>query len=191
MIEPIGVLLAAGRGKRMGGRKQFFSVPTAEGEKPLVCAGFDAIAPVCQSMIVVLGHLADEVAAVLGDRKFHRVVSDPDAPMFESVRAGLHAAQEIDAGASVLLQPADHAEVSRETLDKLLAAAAVQSDRVIIPEVAGQGGHPALVPAIVVRGLVAADCPLGLGEYWKAHPELCVRIAVDDESVVRDLDSLE
>jgi molybdenum cofactor cytidylyltransferase len=189
MMQPIGVLLAAGRGRRLGGGKQFYLWPTAEGEKPLVAAAFDAIAPVCRSMIVVLGHRVDEVAAALGEREFQPVQSDPDAPMFASVRKGLQAALELDPEAAVLLQPGDHPEVSRETLERLLAAASSASDQAVIPEFGDQGGHPALIPASVTRQLLAVECPQGLGQYWTNHPQLCLRLPVNDESVVRDVDT--
>jgi hypothetical protein len=28
-----------------------------------------------------------------------------------------------------------------------------------------------------------------VGQYWSAHSDLCLRLAVDDESVVRDVDT--
>ena len=96
----------------MGGKKQLTPWPTADGTKPLVAAAYDAIRPICDEMVVVLGHDADAVAAALGDRPFHRAESDPDAPMFESIRAGLRAALRIDSNATVVLQPGDHPEVA-------------------------------------------------------------------------------
>jgi molybdenum cofactor cytidylyltransferase len=189
MKQPIGVLLAAGRGRRMGGCKQFYPWPTAEGEKPLVAAAFDAIASACQAMIVVLGHRADEVAAALGERQFQTIQSDPDAPMFESVRAGIRAALDIDSTSAVLLQPGDHPEVSPGTLEKILAAALSNPDRAIIAEFQGRGGHPALIPAIVARQILLAECPAGLCQYWTNHAQQCLRLPVDDASVVRDVDT--
>ena len=64
------MLLAAGRGRRLGGGKQFYPWPTAEGEKPLVAAAFDAVTSACDAMIVVLGHRAAEVTTALGERQF-------------------------------------------------------------------------------------------------------------------------
>src|SRR6478752_3012451 len=85
----IGVILAAGRGKRMGGKKQITAWPSADGMKPLVACAYDAVRPICDEMVVVLGHIADSVVEVLADRAFHRTDCDPDAPMYESIRAGL------------------------------------------------------------------------------------------------------
>src|SRR6185312_15899824 len=96
MTMRIGVILAAGRGGRMGGKKQFVAWRSADGEKPLVAAAYDAIRSICDDMVVVLGHEADAVAAALGNRRFHRADSNPDAPMFESIRAGLRAAHGVD-----------------------------------------------------------------------------------------------
>ncbi len=185
----IGVLLAAGRGRRMGGAKQFHRVTTLEGEKPLVVAAFDAVESVCDRMIVVLGHRADEVAALLADRDFEIVISDPDAPMFDSVCAGLRAAQKTNAVARVLLHPGDHPEVAATTLQTILTKSDHNPGQAIVPEHQGHGGHPAIIPPAVVEQIVGAECPRGLRQFWVDHPELCLRVAVDDSSVVRDIDT--
>ncbi|MCH8839245.1 MAG: NTP transferase domain-containing protein [Planctomycetes bacterium] len=188
-LKPIGVLLAAGRGRRLGGGKQFYPWPTVEGEKPLVAAAFDAVASVCDAMIVVLGHRAAEVAAALGERQFRAVQSDPDAPMFESIRVGIQAALETSAEAPVLLQPGDHPEVQSATLEQILTVSGEHPDRAIVPEFQGRGGHPVLIPAGIAQRLLTTDCPQGLGQYWSDHPKLCLRVSVNDGSVVRDVDT--
>lgn len=187
--RPIGVLLAAGRGRRMGGNKQFHPWPTESGEKTLVAAAFDAVAGACDAMIVVLGHRAAEVAAALGERQFRAVQSDPDAPMFESIRVGMQAALETNPESTVLLQPGDHPEVQPATLEQILIFSGKHPDRAIVPEFQGRGGHPVLIPAGIAQQLLTADCPQGLGQYWSDHPELCLRLSVDDVCVVRDVDT--
>jgi molybdenum cofactor cytidylyltransferase len=188
-IELTGVLLAAGRGKRMGGRKQFYPWPTADGEKPLVAASFDAVAPVCDAMVVVLGHRAAEVTAALGEREFYAAQTDPDAPMFDSICTGIQVALERNAEATVLLQPGDHPEVKPATLEQLLTLSTKHPDRAIVPEFQGRGGHPVLIPAEIARRLLTTDCPQGLGQHWSDHPDLCLRHKVEDSSVVHDVDT--
>jgi molybdenum cofactor cytidylyltransferase len=188
MMSHIGVILAAGRSRRMGRTKQLASWDTSEGAKPLVAAAYDAICPICEEMVVVLGHEADAVAAALGERKFHRVDADPDAAMFESIRGGLLAAQSIDPDATVILQPGDHPEVAPATLQALADWSLKRPVRAILPEYGGQGGHPVMIPAAAVALVVAADCPEGLGQFWADHPELCDRLAVEDAGVIRDID---
>jgi molybdenum cofactor cytidylyltransferase len=156
--------------------------------KPLVSAAFDAVAPSCCAMIVVLGHEAEQVRAALGDRKFVAVHVDSNAEMIHSVKAGLKAAQSLHATADVLLHPADHPEVGRETLERLLQELAGQSGRAVMPEFEGQGGHPVIIPAALVPGILDAGAEGGLRQFWLDHPDRCTRLAVDDRGVVLDLD---
>lgn len=185
----IGVLLAAGRGGRMGSTKQLKLWPLADGPKPLICAAFDAIRPVCDEMVIVLGHAADDVAAVLGGRPFHRATSDPNLPMFDSIRKGIQRAFEIDATATIVLHPGDHPEVGSATLGALSAWSLERPGHVLIPQYGDRGGHPTFIPARIAKQLLTAHCPMGLGQYWAEHPELCVRIPVDDATVIRDIDT--
>jgi molybdenum cofactor cytidylyltransferase len=185
----IGVIVAAGRGGRMGGTKQLAVWNSADGPTPLVAAAYDAIRPICDEMVVVLGHEADAVAEALGTRPFHRAAGDPDAPMFESIRAGLRAARALDATATVVLQPGDQPEVSASTLDALAARSLKRPRQAVIPQVGERGGHPALIPSGVTSLLIDAECPRGLGEFWLSHPELCVRVPIDDPTVVQDIDT--
>jgi molybdenum cofactor cytidylyltransferase len=185
----IGVLLAAGRGRRMGRTKQLMPWPTAGGSKPLVAAAFDAVRPACSEMIVVFGHQADTVAAALGGRSCYPVMSDPDAEMFESVRAGLKEANRIAPSATVLLHPADQPEVTRMTLDMLLRTIKADPAKAVMPEFEGKGGHPVLIPPTLVEALIEHGGEGGLRRFWRDHPESCVRIPVDDPSVTYDLDT--
>ena len=185
----IGVILAAGRGRRMGRTKQLVPWPTANGAKPLIAAAYDAVRPICDDMVVVLGHEADAVAAALGDRTFHRAESNPDAPMFDSIRAGLAAARAIDPTATIVLHPGDHPEVDPATLSALSNCSLPRAAKAIIPEHNGRGGHPVLIPPTVAALLVQTDCPEGLGQFWTAHPDLCHRLPVDDPAILRDIDT--
>jgi CTP:molybdopterin cytidylyltransferase MocA len=185
----IGVILAAGRGGRMGGKKQLTPWPGADGSKPLVAASYDAIHSICDDMVVVLGHIADSVVEALGDRAFHRAESDPDAPMFESIRAGIRTALFVNPSAAVVLQPCDHPEVAPSTLRKIIEEAFARPHQAIIPQFASRGGHPALIPSAICNQLIAAECQHGLGQFWLDHPELCHRVPIDDSTVIHDIDT--
>ena len=173
----------------MGGNKQFHPWTSSEGEKPLVAASFDAIASACRDMVVVLGHRAEEVSAALKPREFHPCMGDPDAPMFASVQAGVQMALVVRPESSILLHPADHPEVAPATLESLQKLAFEFPNLVLIPEYEGRGGHPTLIPHSIARRLLATECPQGLGKFWTTHPELCLRVSVDDARVVQDVDS--
>ena len=108
--------------------------------------------------------------------------------MFESIRIGLQTAHDLDPNASVLLHPADHPEVERTTLRSILDAQHENNNRAVIPEHRGQGGHPVLIPSVIVKHILTAECPDGLRQFWIDHPEICERIEVDDERAIRDVD---
>jgi molybdenum cofactor cytidylyltransferase len=186
-MQRIGVILAAGRGRRFGGTKQLALWDCADGPKPLVAAAYDSIRPVCDDMIVVLDHETDVVAAALENRPFHRVDSDPDGPMVESIRAGLKEAQKIDSRASVILQPGDHPAVSPSTLERLMGML-YESTHAVIPEYQGRGGHPILIPAAIIDMIIRFQMTtVGLNTFW--NPSTCLRIKVDDPSILRDIDT--
>jgi len=173
----------------MGGRKQLTPWTTSAGTIPLVAAAYDAIRSICDDMVVVLGHEANAVGAALGDRPFHRIETDSNAPMFESIRAGIRVAQHLDAAAAVVLQPGDHPEVAISTLEVLTNCALERPAQTIIPEYAGRGGHPIIIPPHIAAQLVNSECPEGLGQFWSDHPELYFRLPIDDAQVVHDIDT--
>ena len=189
-MKLIGVLLAAGRSTRMGRPKQLLSWPPNSPEaKPLVAAAFDAIARVCDEMVVVVGHQADEILAALGARAFHRTNGNPKSELFSSIRLGLAMARHLDAFAAVLLQPADHPDVRCETLEALVTAANAHPDRAVMPQFRGRGGHPVLIPPPVAQLICGYAGMGGLRQFWLDYPELCLRLPVDDPGVVFDIDT--
>lgn len=188
--KPIGIIVAAGRGKRMGQTKQLVMIKTQQGDKPLIAAAFDSISSVCSKMIVVLGHESQTVSNALKQRDFHIVQSDPDAPMYESIRAGLAEARRLFPTSSILLQPGDHPEVGQATLEAIKAAFNNKT-LAIIPTVNGKGGHPVLIPANLIESLIAYSGDGGLRQYWQDNPELSIRIEVDDPLSIYDVDRPE
>jgi molybdenum cofactor cytidylyltransferase len=189
-VKRIGVLLAAGRSTRMGRPKQLLSwPPNAADAKPLVAAAFDAISPVCDETVVVVGYEADAVIAALGDREFGAVAVDGGAEMIASVKAGLAVARGIDPTANVLLHPADHPEVRRETLDLLIQMADEQPGRAVMPTFGGAGGHPALIAAELAVDIVSYEGSGGLRQFWIDNADRCVRHEVNDPGVIFDLDT--
>lgn len=191
-MKRIGVLLAAGRSTRMGRPKQLLPwPPQGENPKPLVAAAFDAIARVCDEMVVVVGHQAEEVIATLSDRKFQSIDSgNGTAEMMESVRGGLGFPFLRDPSiAQFLLQPADHPQVRLDTLESLLVKAKESPQCAVMPQYRGRGGHPVLIPRSVAKKILDDQGHGGLRQFWLDHPELCVRLPVDDPGVVFDIDT--
>jgi molybdenum cofactor cytidylyltransferase len=156
----------------------------------MVAAAYDAIARVCDVLVVVVDHEAEAVVAALGDRVFQReVIGKAGQPMFISIRTGLQLARRVDAHANVVLQPADHPQVRLDTLESLVAASAEQPHRAVVPQYRGRGGHPVLIPPQVAELICAYDGRGGLRQFWIGRPHLCCRLSVDDPGVVLDIDT--
>jgi molybdenum cofactor cytidylyltransferase len=122
------------------------------------------------------------------------VLSDPDAPMFDSIVAGLshvHSRRATPSGDSlaILLQLGDYPALNPTTLDQILVAAAEHPDKAIMPTYQGNGGHPVLIPAAIAEQILAAPCPDGLRGFWQENFELAMRIEVNDADVIRDIDT--
>ena len=207
-----GLVLAAGRSRRMGALKQTLPWPVQHQDaRPsrlttVIAASFDTIAPFCERMFVVLGADAAGVASALEGRTFTCVHSDSDRPMLDSICAGLRAIidepgddrQPLD---GVLVQPCDHPMAAKRTIETLLAVHSREPRLALMPEYNGKGGHPALIPmAVAHRILQWARCdgsPAtapgkgGLRQFWIEHPECHRRLPMDDPSCVVDLDSPE
>lgn len=188
----IGVLVAAGRGRRMGGTKQLIAWHTDEGDKPLIAASFDAISPACSEIVVVLGHESSLVEAALSPRLFTSVLADPDAQMIHSIAVGLDVVKETKPGRAALLQPGDHPEVGLDTLRHLLRAHQDAPNLVLVPSCGPRGGHPTLIPAACFRRVLdfaRADGPGGLRALWQSEPQLVRRVEVEDVGIRLDLDT--
>lgn len=192
----VGVLLAAGRGRRMGRLKQLLPW----GDSTVVAAAFDALQPHCGAgMVVVVGEEADLITSALGARVFRSARSDSDAEQFQSVRIGLQCATKFPSVQRVLLHLADHPFIPHFVLEAMLQRT-LKVDRVIIPTHNDRGGHPVLIPTDIMNSIIswksnessnaAGEWIRGLRGYWKTHPEEVERIEFfNAPELVMDLDT--
>ena len=175
-----GVLLAAGRGSRMGQTKQL--LPWGDGT--VVEASFDAIAPFCDAMTVVVGADKEKIIEALGVRKFTCIKSDPDSEQLTSIELGLSKAT-----GDVLLHLADHPLVPSEVIPMIISAF---SDKAIIPTSDGKGGHPVLIPQNVVAQIRGWNGEGGLRQFWEEHPQFVERLPIENaQDMLIDLDTPE
>jgi hypothetical protein len=80
----IGVLLAAGRGRRLGGNKQLTPWPTPDSSVTLIESSFDRLSVACDEIVVVLGHRQIEIQDTLRPRAHAALRADADADMSRS-----------------------------------------------------------------------------------------------------------
>jgi molybdenum cofactor cytidylyltransferase len=175
-----GVLLAAGRGSRMGQTKQL--LPWGDGT--VIEASFDALAPFCDSMVVVLGADKEKIIEALSPRIFSVVESDPDAEQLASIKLGLK-----ETSGDVLLHLADHPVIPPEVIPILLKEV---SGCAVLPTSGGKGGHPVFIPRKLVELIVGFQGSGGLRHFWEEHHELVLRLPIENaKGMLIDLDTPE
>ncbi len=128
----IVLVLAAGRGRRMGTPKALMRVA---GE-PWWRRQLDAIdAAARDSVWVVSDRVRAQIETELGARALI-ATSDEDAPMFESLLAGIDVVSH-QAPAGVFIQPVDVPVAGKPVLDALASGG-----RVVVPDFSDTHGHP-------------------------------------------------
>ena len=184
-----GLLLAAGRSRRMGQTKQLLPWPYPDGESTLLATSFDSLAQACREMVVVIGHDADLIQEALGTRKYISVISDPDAEMSRSFQLGLNAIIQQNNADRVLLCPGDHPFVTRKTLLSLVENSSSDPLHVIVPRYQNKGGHPTAIPNSLFQELSETDLSGGLNRWLKNHANQITYLDVADPAIIQDIDS--
>lgn len=176
------IVLAAGTASRMGTQKLLLPL----GDRPLVRYVVEAACrSAAEPVVVVLGHMADEVARALPEGR-SRAVINPDfgSGMASSLRAGLLALPQSVAGAVVML--GDEPLVEAHTVDAVLSAAAWAPDQIHIATYAGRRGHPAYFPARLFPELAAIGGDEGGRSVISRHADLVREVELGE---ARDLDA--
>jgi len=210
----LAVLLAAGRGRRVGGPKALLDLLGMTALERCVRALRDGGA---DELRVVLGHGAAQARAALPADLAARVDfilnPDPDRGQTSSIRAGL--APGPGAGSCFALHTVDHPLLRAEDLIALREAfhrreapvprgqGAVADDaagdggaadaetgiRIVVPVVGGRRGHPALFASCLAAEFLA----LGDGQpghaVLRADPCRVLELASDNAWLVRDIDT--
>jgi CTP:molybdopterin cytidylyltransferase MocA/HD superfamily phosphodiesterase len=183
VAELSAIVLAAGYSSRMGGLK-----PLADlGGRALLARAVDTFAWIgVEDVVVVTGHRGDEVAVAaeaLGARPV--LNSGFDAGMYSSVRTGVAAVAE---GRRFFLLPVDCPLVRAETAGRLARAGAAADAEVVVPECAGEAGHPPLLGPGLREAILRTEPAGGLRELLAGRRQPALRVAVDDPGVLHDAD---
>ncbi|WP_367130824.1 MULTISPECIES: nucleotidyltransferase family protein [Streptomyces] len=181
-----GLLLAAGGGRRLGGRPKallgFRGRPLVEHAARALSDG--GCAPVC----VVLGAAAAEVR-VHADLTHCTLVDNPGWPdgMGSSLRAGLAALAATDA-AAVLVSLVDQPGVGAAAVSRLLAAHRAGAG-LAAASYGGERGHPVLLAREHWAGVArAAGGDRGARAYLRAHAGAVTLVECADVADPRDID---
>ncbi len=184
------VVLAAGAGRRMGGRPK--ALLTIDGETFL-----ERVAQTCRDggakvLVVVTRAEPPEISRIARSLGATVVENpEPDRGMFSSVTLGLEAALRDDPG-GILVFPVDHPRVLPATVAALVRALPDRPPRTWLrPAHDGRGGHPILVDRETTAALAALDSDTTLRDALHGLGLTPHSIPVDDPGIRANLNRPE
>ena len=179
---------AAGMSTRMGSPKQLLPF----GGKTVLQTVVDTLLDAnLDGILVVLGHRADAVRESLAERPvlFH-LNPDYRKGMFSSILCGLSVLEKSADAALIAL--GDQPNVRARVVRKVAAAYRKGDWGIVVPVCRGKRGHPALVDLgrylSEIRSLTGED---GLKPVMRGHPDDTLEVEVEDDGVLRDIDTPE
>jgi molybdenum cofactor cytidylyltransferase len=188
------VLLAAGRSTRMGGPNKMLA--EANGQPLVVHAVKAALASQAVEIVVVVGHMADQVrpaiekAAPANARL--RFVTNPDFAegLSTSVRTGIAA---LGAGIdAAIVQLGDMPGVTSALLDRLMAAfSPVEGRSICVPTVAGKRGNPVLWARRFFAEIAKIAGDTGAKHLIGEYADLVCEVEMAGEAAITDIDTPE
>ncbi len=187
------IVLAAGRSTRMGGPNKMLA--DANGQPLVVHAVKAALASQAVEVVVVLGHMADQVKAAIVQAvptSRLRFVINPDFAegLSTSVRTGIAAlGKDIDAA---IVQLGDMPGVNSALLDRLMAAfSPVEGRSICVPTVAGKRGNPVLWDRRFFSEIAKVEGDTGAKHLIGEYADLVCEVEMTGEAAITDIDTPE
>ncbi len=187
-----GIVLAAGLSRRMGSPKPLLPLAGV----PAVVRAARSFTEIGVVPVVVLGHRADDVAAVLRGEGVRTIVNqDYHRGMWSSVTCGLRVFGRERSWDWLAVLPADCALVRPETIGAIVRVAQSQAGEagceVVHPVYRGVRGHPPLLSRRVVAAALRSNPPGGLRQVLAEWDERALEVPVGDRCVGLDMDDAE
>lgn len=180
-----GVVLAAGESRRMGQPKQLLPF----GERTILERVVDTLLTAgVGEVVVVLGHMADLVRAVLGDRPVTAVVNELYRQgMLSSVKCGVRAiGARYDA---VLFALGDQPHIESAVVNQVIRAYRAGDAGIVIPRYGDKKGHPIIINLQKYREAIASlPEDAGLNALMQEHADDVRLVDVATEDIIRDID---
>lgn len=180
------IVLAAGRSTRMGAVNKL--IADIDG-MPMVRRVVEAaLASQAAPVLVVTGHMGDEVAAALAGLAV-TPVANPDyaTGLASSLKAGLRALPPSCDGALIML--GDMPQIAPEHLNTLIAA--FSADAIMVPMHAGKQGNPILWPARYFPELLQLDGDAGAKRLIATHAARAREVDLPTTAIFADIDTPE
>ena len=184
-----GVVLAAGPSQRFGGDlpKQLLEL---DGEALVRRVARQALESNLIDVIVVVGHRAREITPALGVLPLEVVVNpDFNQGQSTSVRAGL--AEVRPDATAVMFLPADQPFLSRQLIDRLIAAHEKTDAPIVVPAFEGQRGAPVLFDSTLFPDLAHLTGDSGGRQLFPRYRDQIVEVQLASGEPLLDIDTPE
>ncbi len=183
----LGVLLAGGRGERMGSRpKALMPIGDSTFMGVIISAMMEAG---IEDITVVLGFHADEVRPFVPEGVDIAVNPKPEMDMLSSLLTGLESASSEHTGGLIALT--DYPLVEISTYRKLIEEHNSHPECIVSPVNENRGGHPVIFPRVLFDELATAPLEVGARHVVRANPDRRRFVAVDDRGISIDINTPE
>jgi len=182
----IGLILAAGYSSRMGAFKPLLPIGDMTAVERISTSLKKAGV---HNIIGVTGFQREQLSSVFASEGITESYNqDFEQGMFTSVKAGIRAAQN---GDGFLLMLVDCPLVPSEVLELIIKKHRENPDAFIVPCYRGKNGHPLFIPARYAEEILTYEGENGLKAIRDLHNDKLIRLEVDTEAVVLDMDTRE
>lgn len=180
----VGVVLAAGESRRMGKLKALLPF----GDRTVIEQVIHTLWQVAlDGVVVVVGHRAPEIAAVLESLPVHLLYNTRYREgMTSSVQVALRHIAPIPE--AYLLALVDQPHVSHESAQRVLEAFAQTHKGLVIPTYQGKRGHPIVLSCKYRQEVLALGRQQGLNLITRGHPEDTLEVPLTDDFILQDMD---
>ena len=185
-----GVVLAAGRSSRMAPHNKLL-VADRSGKTMVARTVDNVLSSNARPILVVTGHMADQVETALGGRPVRYVHAPAYAEgLSASLKAGIAAVPSDCAAALVCL--GDMPLVTGRMIDRLLSMYDPDEGRLIVlPTFRGKQGNPMLWDRRFFPEILQVTGDSGARSLMARHAESVCEVEIDDDAVLRDFDTAE
>ena len=187
------IILAAGSSSRMGGGRHKLQLPL--GGRPVLLHVIEAArASQARPLLVVLGHEAGQVRALLADYGQELMLREnPDygQGMSSSIRAGLQALMDDATVGGALIVLGDQPLMTARILDTLIATQRATGRRIVAPLYEGRRGSPVLFDASLFAELMQVTGDEGGRSVLERHREELLTVEMGSATANFDVDTWE
>jgi molybdenum cofactor cytidylyltransferase len=192
------VILAAGESTRMGREKALLAwPPQTQGATPggtFLSAAIESLHPFSDLVIVVAGKNAANLAPLVYTTAAALVINPaPELGQFSSLQTGLH--EVLNRGRdSAIVTLVDRPPAEASTIERLRTAFELAVGRrqwAVVPEYAGQHGHPFIVGRELIEAFLRAPSSASAREIEHQHLQYIEYVPVADPFVTMNVDTPE